>query len=144
MQTNLLIIVLATLVNFVGYLFEIQASSKETALQAVKFLYLGKPYIILAIFLFVMRFYDIHIAKWVKYILCFVHIGISLLVFTCDKHRLFYSSIDYTRGGYFPHLVLGHSPIYKAYSGLILVYLLILLGVGIHRYHVTTGSREKK
>lgn len=144
MQTNLLIIVLATLVNFVGYLFEIQAPSKEIALQAVKFLYLGKPYIILATFIFVMRFYDIHIVKWVKYILCFLHIGISLLVFTCDKHFLFYSSIDYTQEGYFPHLVLGHSLIYNAYSGLVLVYLVILLGVGIHRYRVTTGSREKK
>lgn len=144
MQTNLLIIVLATLVNFVGYLFEIQAPSKEMALQAVKFLYLGKPYIILATFLFIMRFYNVHISKWIKYILCFLHIGISALVLTCDKHFLFYSSIGYTQEGFFPHLVLGHSPIYILYSGLILVYLLILLGVGIHRYHVTTGSREKK
>lgn len=144
MQTNLLIIVLATLVNFVGYLFEIQASSEEMALQAVKFLYLGKPYIILATFIFVMRFYNIHISKWIKYILCSLHIGISLLVFTCDRNFLFYSSIGYTQEGYFPHLVLGHSPIYKIYSGLVLVYLLILLGVGIYRYRMTTGSREKK
>ncbi|MCM1542831.1 MAG: response regulator [Blautia sp.] len=144
MQVNLLVIVIATLVNFIGYLFEIQASSKEMALQAVKFLYLGKPYIILATFLFVMRFYDIHIPRWAKYILCSLHIGISLLVFTCDRHSLFYSSIDYTQEGYFPHLVLGHSPIYKIYSGLVLVYLLILLVVGIRRYSGTTGIREKK
>lgn len=144
MQTDLLIIVLATLVNFVGYLFEIQAPSKEIALQAVKFLYLGKPYIILATFIFIMRFYDIHIPKWIKYILCSLHIGISLLVFTCDKQSLFYSSIGYTQEGYFPHLVLGHSPVYILYSGLVLVYLLILLGVGIHRYRTTTGAREKK
>lgn len=32
LQTNLLIIVLATLINFVGYLFEIQAASREMAL----------------------------------------------------------------------------------------------------------------
>ncbi len=144
MQTNLLIIVLATLVNFVGYLFELQAPSKEIALQSVKFLYLGKPYIILATFIFVMRFYNIHIPKWVKYVLCSLHIGISLLVFTCDKHSLFYSSIDYTQEGYFPHLVLGHSPIYILYSGLILVYLLVLSVVGIYRYRMTTGAREKK
>lgn len=144
MQTDLLIIVLATLVNFVGYLFEIQAPSKEIALQAVKFLYLGKPYIILATFIFIMRFYDIHIPRRIKYILCSLHIGISLLVFTCDKHSLFYSSIGYTQEGYFPHLVLGHSPVYILYSGLVLVYLLILLGVGIYRYRTTTGAREKK
>lgn len=144
MQTNLLLIVLATLVNFVGYLFEIQAPSKEIALQSVKFLYLGKPYIILATFIFIMRFYDIRIPKRVKCILCSLHISISLLVFTCDKHDLFYSSIGYTQDGFFPHLVLGHSPIYILYSGLILVYLLILLGVGIYRYRMTAGAREKK
>lgn len=143
-QVNLLIVVLATLVNFVGYLFELQATSKETALQAVRFLYLGKPYIILATFIFVMRFYNVQIPRWIKCILCSLHIGISLLVFTCDKHYLFYNSIEYTQEGYFPHLVLGHSLLYKIYSGLVLIYLLILLATGIHRYRMTADAREKK
>jgi len=91
-----------------------------------------------------MRFYNINIAKWIQYMLCSLHIGISILVFTCGQHSLFYSSIGYVQEGYFPHLVLGHSPIYKIYSGLILVYLLILSGVGIYRYRMTTGLREKK
>lgn len=142
-QTNLLIVVLATLVNFVGYLFEILAPTQEMALLAVKFLYLGKPYIVLGMFLFIMRFYGIQIPRWVKGILYTMHVGISALVFTCDKHFLFYSSIDYTREGFFPHLVLGHSFIYKAYSGVILIYLLILLGVGVYRYYKTDEKKEK-
>jgi len=144
LQTYLLIVVLATLINFVGYLFEIQATSKEMALQAVKFLYLGKPYIILATFLFIMRFYNIRIPKQIKSVLCGLHIGISVLVLTCDKHFLFYSSIDYTYEGFFPHLVLGHSFIYKVYCGMILSYLLILIGTGIHRYRTMNRTREKK
>ncbi|MCM1468546.1 MAG: ATP-binding protein, partial [Alistipes sp.] len=144
MQTYLLVIIFATLINFVGYLFEIQAGSKETALLAVKFLYIGKPYIILVTFLFVMKFYNVRIPDWLKNTMCALHISISMLVFTCDRHSLFYSSIDYTYDGYFPHLVLGHSPIYKIYSGIVLVYLLILTAAGIHRYHITTTTREKK
>lgn len=143
-QTYLLMIVLATLINFVGYLFEIQAASKEMALQAVKFLYLGKPYIILGTFFFVMRFYNINIPKWIRYAMCGMHIGISILVMTCDRHFLFYSSIDYTYEGFFPHLVLGHSLIYKIYSGIILIYLLILVGSGIYRYRTTNGKRTRK
>lgn len=65
LQTNLLVVVFATLINFVGYLFELLAPTKEMALQAFKFLYLGKPYIILATFLFIMRFYNIRIPKWI-------------------------------------------------------------------------------
>lgn len=144
MQTHLLLIMLMTLINFVGYLFEMQASSKEMALLAVKFLYVGKPYIVLFTFLFSMRFYNIQIPQWVKIILFVLHMGISFLVFTCDSHALFYSSIEYTTEGFFPHLVLGHSMIYKLYSGVILVYLLILLGTGIHRYRATAGVRERK
>lgn len=144
LQTTLLVVILATLVNFVGYLFEIQSTTMETALQAVKFLYLGKPYIILATFLFAMRYYKIRIPAAVKYILCCIHMGVSLLVFTCERHFLFYSSIDYVDEGYFPHLVLGHSMIYKAYSFLILVYLLIIVGTGFWKYQRVRNEREKK
>lgn len=144
LQVSLLVVILATLVNFVGYLFEIQSTTRETALQAVKFLYLGKPYIILATFLFSMGYYKIRIPKVVKYILCGIHMGVSLLVFTCEHHFLFYSSIDYVNEGYFPHLVLGHSLIYKAYSMLILVYLLVIVGTGFWKYRQVRNAREKK
>lgn len=144
LQVTLLVVILATLVNFVGYLFEIRSTTMETALQAVKFLYLGKPYIILATFLFAMRYYKIRIPALVKYLLCMIHMGVSLLVFTCDRHFLFYSSIDYVDEGYFPHLVLGHSLIYKAYSLLILVYLLIIVGTGFFKYRQVRTARGKK
>lgn len=143
LRVTLLVVILATLVNFVGYLFEIRSTTMETALQAVKFLYLGKPYIILATFLFAMRYYKIRIPALVKYLLCMIHTGVSLLVFTCDSHFLFYSSIDYVDEGYFPHLVLGHSLIYKAYSLLILVYLLIIVGTGFFKYR-RYGLQEEK
>lgn len=143
LQINLLIVILATLVNFIGYLFEIQSTTKETALQAVKFLYLGKPYIILATFLFTMQYYKIRIPAVIKCIMCGIHTGVSLMVFTCERHFLFYSSIDYVYEGYFPHLVLGHSFIYMAYSLLILVYLLIIVGTGFWKYRQVKTAREK-
>lgn len=144
LQISLLIVILATLVNFVGYLFEIQSVTKEAALLAVKFLYLGKPYITLVTFLFAMQYYKIRIPSVVKYILCGIHISVSLMVFTCEHHHLFYSSIDYVDEGYFPHLVLGHSFIYMAYSLLILVYLLIIVGTGFWKYRQVRTRREKK
>ena len=143
-QLTLLVVILSTLVNFVGYLFEIQADNKEMALQAVKILYLGKPYIILATFLFAMEFYRIQVPAAVRVMLCAIHACISFLVFTCDYHNLFYSSKDYTQEGFFPHLVLGHSPIYMAYSGLVLVYLLVLMGSGIYRYSHMNSQKERK
>ena len=56
LQRMLLDVELATLVNHVGCLLMMQATTAETALMAVKFSYIGKPYILLAIVLFLLQF----------------------------------------------------------------------------------------
>ena len=55
-QQYMLFLILALFLNFVGYLMELQATTKKEALMAVRFLYLGKPYIALFHFLFVLSF----------------------------------------------------------------------------------------
>lgn len=95
LQRMLLIIELATLVNHVGCLLMMQAKTAETALMAVKFSYIGKPYILLVIFLFLLSFYRVHIPNFIKYALCVFHVCISMLVLTCEHHRLFYSSMKF-------------------------------------------------
>lgn len=144
LQTILLIVITATLVNFVGYLFEIQATSKEMALHAVKFIYLGKPYIILGMFLFVLRYYKVQLPKLLKRALCIVHVGISMLVLTCSHHKLFYTSIDFVEDGYFPHLVLGHGLLYNLYILCVVIYLAILMVIGMKRYRRAETLKERR
>lgn len=122
LQRMLLIIELATLVNHVGCLLMMQATTPETALVAVKFSYIGKPYILLAIFLFLLNFYRVHMPIVVKYVLCIFHVCISLLVLTCEHHTLFYNSMEFVEEGYYPHLVFGHGPFYIANTILIFLF----------------------
>lgn len=143
-QNMLMLVVIATLINFVGYLFELQAVNKEMALMAVKVIYLGKPYIILGVVLFVLYYFDIKFPKPLVYLLCSIHITITLLVLTCEKQKLFYSSIDFVREGYFPHLVLGHGIIYMIYTGLILLYLILILYICTRKYRSVNSKKEKK
>lgn len=143
-QQLLLCINIATLVNFVGYLMELQATSRELALQAVKFLYLGKTFIIIGMFFFVLEQYQIRCPRIVTALLCSVHIGVSVLVLTCDKQRLYYSSIDFVDEGYFPHLVLGHGIMYNVHSLFIAVYLILILTFSIRRYRTAGNLRERK
>ena len=143
-QNMLMLVVIATLINFAGYLFELQAVNKEMALMAVKVIYLGKPYIILGDVLFVLYYFDIKFPKPLVYLLCSIHIAITLLVLTCEKQKLFYSSIDFVREGYFPHLVLGHGIIYMIYTGLILLYLILILYICIRKYRSVNSKKEKK
>ena len=134
LQRMLLIIELATLVNHVGCLLMMQATTAETALMAVKFSYIGKPYILLAIFLFLLYFYRVHIPTFIKYALCIFHVCISLLVLTCEHHRLFYSSMEFVDEGYFPHLVFGHGPFYILNTVLIFFYFVMGLVLSIVKY----------
>lgn len=143
-QLLLLCINIATLVNFVGYLMELQATSMELAVQAVKFLYLGKPFIILCMFFFVLEQYQIRCPRMVTVLLCCVHIGVSVLVLTCEKQQLYYSSIDFVDEGYFPHLVLGHGILYNVNTLFIAAYLILILVFGIMRYRRAGNLRERK
>ncbi|MBO5032076.1 MAG: response regulator [Lachnospiraceae bacterium] len=144
LQTLMMLVLIATCINFVGYLFEMQATDKNTALMAIKFIYFGKPYIALSIFLFAMEFYKVRLPRWLVNVLCGIHISVTILVLTCEKHTLYYSSIDYTYEGMFPHLVFGHSIIYKIYNyGFIMGYLLIIVLVGVKNYKYTRTHIEK-
>lgn len=144
LQVIMLVLLIATLVNFAGYLFEIQATTKEMALQAVKIIYLGKPYIVLGMFLFAMKYYRVELSKRLKRALCVIHIGISMLVLTCSHHNLFYSSIDFVEDKYFPHLVLGHGIIYNIYTCGIFLYLIIMLVIGVKRYRNAKTINERR
>lgn len=144
LQTLLLTVVIATLVNFVGYLFELQAPNKEMAIQAVKFIYVGKPYIILCTFLFCLHYYNIKPSKFILFLLGCFHTVISLLVLTCQYQKLFYSGIEFVDEGLFPHLVLEHGVMYFVNTAVIAIYLIILLVLGIRQYHQSVYDNEKK
>lgn len=143
-QMLLLLFVISTLVNFVGYLFEMQAESKEVALLAVKFIYLGKPFIALTMLLFVMDYCKIKLSDKIIYLLVCIHTGIMFLVFTCEHHKLYYTKIDYENTGLFPHLVMGHGIVYNFYTILMMLYLIAVVYVCLYRYFKTIDKIEKK
>lgn len=144
-QVRMLLLMVALLVNFVGYLFEMQAGAQEQALQAVKFSYLGKPMIVLTMFLFIMDYCKVRIPKWLPYVLSCLHIGITALVMTCEKHGLFYSSIGYTTEGAFPHLVFEFGPVYVIYHIILIGYVIAMVIACVHKYiHVASeGERDR-
>lgn len=143
-QQYLLFLILALCVNFVGYLLELQADTRKEALMAVKFLYLGKPFIALCQFLFVMQTCKVQIPEKAEKTLLCIHAGIVLLVLNCEHHTLFYSSIRFTEDGFFPHLVLGHGIIYNLYSAGLLAYVAIMTAVCFSCYRKTKKDVEKK
>ena len=122
LQVILLCTATATLINYIGYLMEITASSMDTAIMGMKVAYLGKPFIALGMFFFVMAYCRVSIRKETSALLIIMHIVMSLAVFTCDEHQLFFKSISYIKEGNFSHLVCEPGPLYLCY--------LLLIGCG--------------
>lgn len=144
-QIRLLLLMIALLVNFVGYLYEMHAVTQELALQAVKFSYLGKPIIVLVMFLFILDYCKVRMPKWLPAVLTCGHIGITFLVMTCEKHHLYYSNIGYTTDGAFPHLVLTFGPAYVIYHLILIGYVITMIIACAHKYvHVTSEAERNR
>lgn len=142
-QIRILLLMIALLVNFTGYLLELQSGTLEEALQAVKFSYLGKPIIVLAMFLFVMDYCKVRMPRGLPTVLCCIHIAVIFLALSCDMHKLYYSSIEYTQEGFAPHLVLGYGPVYRIYHGMLGIYVLIMVIACLNRYIHVNNEVEK-
>ena len=141
-QSFMLFLGLAMLVNSVGYLFEITATSLETALMATKLSYVGKVYIPPLAFFFVLHYCRIKIPKWLGAVIAVVHTAVLILVLTCEYQDLFYTTLDYEKDGLFPHLEHLHGPVYVGHTALILCYAIVMMAVCI--YHYRRAEQEER
>lgn len=142
-QGRFFMLIMALFINFVGYLLELQSHTQAEALMAVKFLYVGKPFIGLSMFLFAMHVCKVKVPTWCVRTLTGIHLAVLFMVLTCENHALFYTSIGWTETGFFPHIVLGHGFFYRMHSALMLSYAVIMIFVCYSRYLKTHIQREK-
>ena len=143
-QVIMLILLVSVLINFFGYLFEMTARTEREALRAVQFIYLGKPFILLMMFLFIMEYCRIRLPLWLRNGLTLYHMLITLLVLTCEHQRLYYSSYQFVDRGLFPHLVLGHGPMYVIYNGSVIIYLIVMLAACVHRFAKLKSRQQRR
>lgn len=142
-QSMILILITAALINTIGYTMELKATSKELALYAVKFIYIGKPFIIVSMFLFVLNYCRISFPKILDVVLYILHALISFSVFTCDSHNWFYTNIEFTTEGLYPHLILDHGFLYYFFIFLCIFYSVCMVICCIRRYRHSREHAER-
>lgn len=94
-QKYLLMTFLCGLIITIGNAFEFYAHTKEAALVAVKVAYLGKIFIGEFALLFALGFSKVVISPRIIRGMTVYNIILTGLVMNCERHTLFYSSIDY-------------------------------------------------
>lgn len=143
-QNILSMMEIALLLNFVGYLFELKATNLKEALTAVKVSYLGKPFIALFMLLFVLEYCHVKLPKWLETLIILYQSSITVMVLTCEHHKLFYNSITFTEEGVFPHIVFGHGFFYNLYTIIIFSYCFIVFYICLKKYRRIKSKNEKK
>lgn len=144
LQTILVILLYASLFNIVGYTLEMEAKTQELAMQSVKMTYIGKPFVVFTMYVFVMEYCSVSIKKSRRNFFYAICVAIAGLVYTNEYHHLFYSSVSYTNDGLFPHLVLKHGIFYNLYSVILLYYFVGMIYVCVRKYRQNDSEIIRK
>lgn len=144
LQTILVILLYSLLFNIVGYTLEMEAKTQELAMQSVKMTYIGKPFVVFTMYVFVMEYCGVSIKKSRRNFFYAICVAIAGLVYTNEYHHLFYSSVSYTNDGLFPHLVLKHGIFYNLYSIILLYYFVGMVYVCVRKYRQNDSEIIRK
>lgn len=142
-QRNLLMLHVSMLITVMAYTAEIQCQSVEAMRLAVKFGYIGKPLIILSVFFLVVDYCKINLPKWLRIILPIIQMGMICLVFTFEKHTLFYKNSRYNNQGLLPYLSKEHGILYNSYTVLLVLYGAFSIGICVYQASKTSNLVQR-
>lgn len=99
------------MVQNAAYLLELTAKTQEVAIAAAKMEYLGSGFITLCYCWFIYKYCNEKAPERLLKVLSWIDIAMLAVIFTCDKHKFYYSNIDWvTDGVEHPYLVLNYGP----------------------------------
>ncbi len=131
----------ATLVNSVGYLMELQAKSEATYVAGIQFSYLGRVWITFALFMFAARLCKVRIPNIVIDILIVFHAFVFACVLTFRSHRLYYIDTKWSRGAMLPVFIHDNGIVHHMFMAVSFVY--VILGVGMMIFACRKERRPK-
>ncbi len=143
-QVLMFLFVLEAFVDSVGYLLEATAVTAETALMGTKICYIGRSYLLLTIFAYIVQFCRLKIPKIVFAILFAFHTMVLLLVFFAEQTTLYYTQITYQQGGLYAHNVFGHGVVYVMNQVLMYIYLAVMFVALVVKYKNSQSGIEKQ
>ncbi|MCR5650244.1 MAG: response regulator [Lachnospiraceae bacterium] len=129
----------ATLINNIGYLFELLSSTEEAYMTALKISYFGRIWTIYALFMFVAEFVRAKLPRYMKYVLSAINTVTYLIVITTEKTGLYYAYTTYTHNGSFPIFYHVDGIWHMLWSGMIMFYTVFGMTILILAY-----VREKR
>lgn len=131
-------------ISILGYTLEINAVSREAMLLGLKMGYVGKAYVQLFFFVFMMSYCKVPFSK--KFIVfCFAYNSLLLLtILTCEYHELYYKNIHIEYDSMFPVLSFGKGICYWLFMGGTLILMLLYLIVSFLEMKRRKGRERRQ
>ena len=134
----------ATLINNVGYLFELLSTTQESYIISLKFSYAGRTWITLFLFFFTFDLCKIRIPRLLKNFLVTAHIAIYASVLTFQSHSLYYTWFRFSTDRIFPQLLHGNGIAHHFYITLQTLYIVIGFILLFKAWSKERNSKTKK
>ncbi len=143
-QKDLMLIQVSMLIIVAAYTFEMQARMTREMMLAAKFGYIGKVLVVINMLFAIIDYCEIEIKREIKTFLTSFQLVILAFVLTNESHHLFYTTVELTKDGLFPHLIKGHGIIYNIYTVVLMIYAIAMMAICIHHYRKTNNIHRKK
>lgn len=113
-QKNLLVTFMCGLFIAIGNYIEIGATTQEVAMVGIKIAYIGKCFVMLFALQFATGFCRIRFSNSIIKIMIVLDVFIIGVIMTCERHKLYYSSINCKKmeGTDRVVMILGKGPVY--------------------------------
>ena len=105
-----------------GVLLELRATDQQTYVAALKMGYLGRIWIGLSLFLFLVELSNIYFPEILKTIAAIIHVIIYATILDVERTDLYYNYMEFTMDGDFPKLLHTGGPFYYVLTVLNLFY----------------------
>lgn len=139
-----ILLCLAIMMHCYGYYLELTSTTIEAAVNAIKISYLGISYINILYLFFLCNYFSIKRPKPIMLFFLAFNTLIFILVMTCEKHNLYYTTIEYSYDGLFPHVIIGKGLFYHLFQTEVLIVNLLIAVVLVYRYLRSSKSERKR
>ncbi len=144
MRAHVVVLTIATILMFVGYIIELNSVNVEEALSGAAIAYLGKPYVMCASFMFVCAFYGKKVSKGLFACLATFCLLFPVIVFTNEYHHLYYATVNFDITQKYSPLSMTRGPLYYIYVATSVVYFLACIIIILANQKNLKSKNRKK
>lgn len=143
-QKVLLLACSCAFLSILSYTLEINSTSLDAMVLALKFGYLGKCYVLLFFLMFMAAYCKVSFPKPIFRFFLIFNTAMLAVIITCEKHTLYYRNLHIETDGIFPHLAFEKGICYWMFMAVMLFLMVWYLVISVIELKKRNGKERKQ